>query len=148
MPAPGCTGLQVGGKSSAGAREAARRCTPLHRDHASDHGSDHATILSGPRTLGAAQALLVAIAGGSPASFDLALRLSQSVVEEPVFRQAVALAALLRGKSPFALVRAVALAEAVLADNRGRQIAHDDERPGRSDHLSASSTVERRGRVK
>jgi hypothetical protein len=81
--------------------------TERHRDHESDHGSDHGTN----RRLGLARELLVAVADGDERSVGLAGDLARAVLDEPIVRRALALESLLRTRSPFALVRAVELAE-------------------------------------
>ncbi len=61
-----------------------------------------------------ARDLLVAVAAGDARSVELAGELARAVLEAPVVRRAAALEELLRSGSPFALVRAVELAEDLL----------------------------------
>jgi hypothetical protein len=65
-----------------------------------------------------AEAVLSAIASGSMSSFELTAKRVEAVLAEPVLREAMELDRLLRTRSPFALVRAVALAEALLPGGR------------------------------
>lgn len=61
-----------------------------------------------------ARELLVAVADGDERSVALAGDLVRAVLDDPMVRQAAALEALLKTRSPFALVRAVELAERLL----------------------------------
>jgi len=86
-----------------------------------DQTADHKTKSPRPdATWAAAEAVLAAVAGGSQSSFELAAEMVMSVLEEPLVRMAVALDALLKAKSPFALVRAVELAEHLLTGVEAR----------------------------
>ena len=86
--------------------------TERHRDQAGDQGRDHETKTA--FGLGAlAQELLAAVAEGSPTSVELAGRLVRAILDEPLVKRALALDELLRTGSPFALVRAVELADTV-----------------------------------
>jgi hypothetical protein len=64
-----------------------------------------------------ARELLVAVADGDERSVALASELVRAVLEDPVVRRALALEELLSTRSPFALVRAVELAEQLLVSN-------------------------------
>jgi hypothetical protein len=91
----------------------ARSGTERHRDHARDQSPDHETKTE--LGLGAlAEELLVAIADGEERSLDLAAALVRAVLDDPSVRRARQLDELLRTRSPFALVRAVELAETFL----------------------------------
>jgi hypothetical protein len=61
-----------------------------------------------------ARDLLVAVADGEERSVELAGALARAVLEDAIVQRAIALEELLRMRSPFALVRAVELAEALL----------------------------------
>jgi hypothetical protein len=61
-----------------------------------------------------ASAVLDAVAAGRTESLDLALQLAETVLDVPLIRRATVLRDLLKERSPFALVRAVELAEGVL----------------------------------
>lgn len=100
------------------------RGTERHRDQTLDQARDHET--NGPVYL--ARELLVAVAEGEARSLDLARDLAGAVLGDPRVRQALALEELLRGGSPFALVRAVELAEELLTTSV----------PARADHETAS----------
>jgi hypothetical protein len=62
-----------------------------------------------------ARELLVAVADGEERSVALAGDLARAVLEDPMVRRAMALEGLLRTRSPFALVRAVELAEQLMS---------------------------------
>jgi hypothetical protein len=62
-----------------------------------------------------ARDLLVAVADGEDRSVELASALARAVLDDPIVMRAIALEELLRTRSPFALVRAVELAEDLLA---------------------------------
>jgi hypothetical protein len=116
--APGCNGLQRRENDTLLTPVAASSCTGLHRDHDRDHGSDHETTVSGPSLASVAEAVLSAIASGSTSSLELTAKLVEALLAEPVLREAMELDGLLRTRSPFALVRAVALAETLLPGGR------------------------------
>ena len=63
-----------------------------------------------------ARELLVAVAAGEPVSIELANALADVVLNDPLVRRALLLKELLETRSPFALVRAVELAELLLTD--------------------------------
>ena len=86
--------------------------TERHRDQGLDQIADHETTAERPCSSGTAEALLAAVAEGAEASFELAAALTREILDDPMIRQARALEELLRARSPFALVRAVELAEA------------------------------------
>lgn len=87
--------------------------TKRHRDQGQDQGRDHETKLGlGP--VQTARDLLVAVADGEERSVGLAGDLARAVLDDPTVRRALALEELLRTRSPFALVRAVELAERVI----------------------------------
>ncbi len=89
----------------------------MHGDHSAAH---IAWSASGPA--GAARRLLEAVADGDERSVELASALA--VLESEVVRRAGQLGELLRSRSPFALVRAVELAETVLlAEPTGTDVA-------------------------
>ena len=96
--------------------------TKTHRDHTSDQAGDHKTKGARPRLFGLAEAVLAAIADGSAESLPLATELvEQLLMQEDVLR-ALHLQRLLADRSPFALVRAVELAEHLLfkAEDRAK----------------------------
>lgn len=68
-----------------------------------------------------AEAVPAAIASGSMSSFELTAKIVTAVLTEPVMSEAVELDRLLRTRSPFSLVRAVALAESGTAEDETRQ---------------------------
>jgi hypothetical protein len=74
---------------------------------------DHATKARRPRIGVLARAFLVAVADGDLRSLPLAEDLADAVLGEPLVEKALALKRLLRERSPFALLRAVELAEAL-----------------------------------
>jgi hypothetical protein len=86
-----------------------------HRDHVRDQARDHETKPDfGLLGLGrVAVDLLQAVADGREESFALAHELVAAVLDVPVVRRARELEELLKTRSPFALVRAVELAEAL-----------------------------------
>jgi hypothetical protein len=61
-----------------------------------------------------AEELLHAVAGGDERSLELASRLAQAVLEDDVVERARQLEKLVLSRSPFALVRAVELAERIV----------------------------------
>ena len=61
-----------------------------------------------------ARELLVAVAAGAPVSIELANQLADVVHERPLVQRALVLKTLIEAQSPFALVRAVELAELLL----------------------------------
>lgn len=69
-----------------------------------------------------ARELLVAVADGDERSVALAGDLVRAVLEAPVVRRALALEELLRTRSPFALVRAVELAEQVMSKGQSAPV--------------------------
>ena len=88
--------------------------TERHRDQAGDQGWDHET--KSAFGLGQqAEELLAAVADGSSTSIELAGQLVRAILDEPLVKGALALDELLRTQSPFALVRAIELADAVLS---------------------------------
>jgi hypothetical protein len=88
--------------------------TERHRDQAGDQGRDHET--KSAFGLGQqAEELLAAVADGSSTSIELAGQLVRAILDEPLVKGALALDELLRTQSPFALVRAIELADAVLS---------------------------------
>jgi hypothetical protein len=68
--------------------------------------------------------LLVAVADGEERSVALASELARAVLNDPVVRRALALEELLRTRSPFALVRAVELAEQVMSNGQPMPAPH------------------------
>jgi hypothetical protein len=114
-----CTEMHDGEVVGASTTRGAPRDAERHRDHAFDQDSDHLTRVGGPRVEAAAVALLEAIAAGDEASFGLAEALANEVLADPVVKRARAVLELVAGRSPFALVRALELAERVIgADER------------------------------
>jgi hypothetical protein len=107
-------GKVVGASTTGGAR----RGIEAHRNHASDQDSDHVTKVGGPRVEAAAVALLEAIAAGDESSFALAEALANEVMADPMVKRAQALLTMVQGRSPFALVRALELAEGVVGTER------------------------------
>jgi len=83
----------------------------MHRDHGLDHGRDHGTKSAGPNAAGLAERVLRAIEEGAPESLELAAAMVREVLEDPVVRRALVLERLLAEGSPFALVRAIELAQ-------------------------------------
>ena len=81
-------------------------------DQARDHETKPSFGLEEP-----AERLLKAVADGAPESVELARDLALAVLDQPVVRRALAVDELLRAGSPFALVRAVELAEGILQDS-------------------------------
>ena len=94
--------------------------TERHRDQALDQTPDHGTKIARPNLSALAERLLGAIANGAADSVTLAESLVREVLDDPVVRRARALEELLKVRSPFALVRAVELAEIVSAGRRER----------------------------
>ena len=88
----------------------APECPP---DHARDHGRDHVTKPAHGHA-SAAEDLLKAVEKGESASVELAGALAAIVLSNPLVRRARELEVLLEARSPFALVRAVELAEEIL----------------------------------
>jgi hypothetical protein len=84
-----------------------------HGDQAGDQNGDHVTTWSLGHG-GVAEALLIAIAEGSDRSVELAGRLAEAVLGEPLVKRAIEVREMLRTASPFALVRALELAEQVV----------------------------------
>jgi hypothetical protein len=74
---------------------------------------DHATNARRPRIGVLARAFLVAVADGDLRSLPLAEDLADAILGEPLVEKAQMLKCLLRERSPFALLRAVELAEAL-----------------------------------
>jgi hypothetical protein len=74
-----------------------------HGDQAGDQNGDHVTKWSLGHG-GVAEALLIAIAEGSDRSVELAGRLAEAVLGEPLVKRAIEVREMLRTASPFALV--------------------------------------------
>lgn len=91
-------------RASSGSSGMERRSRSVDLVH--DHGT--------PALVHVARDLLQAVAAGEARSLDLARDLAGAVLEESVVQRALALEELLRSGSPFALVRAVELAEVLL----------------------------------
>jgi len=91
----------------------ARSGTERHRDQERDQVRDQVT--NSGDLVALASRLLEAVADSRLESLDLALRLAEAVLNVPLVHRAIAVRDLLVARSPFALVRAVELAEGVLA---------------------------------
>lgn len=87
--------------------------TEKHPDHDQDQCQDHVTKKIRGH-VHCASDLLRAVADGDPAATALADALVATVLDDPITRRAIELDDLLRARSPFALVRAVELAELLL----------------------------------
>jgi hypothetical protein len=83
------------------------------RDQALDQGQDHET----KGLVLVSVDLLEAVAAGSTTAVDLAHALARTVLDTPVVHRARELDQLLKARSPFALVRAVELAELLARDS-------------------------------
>jgi hypothetical protein len=94
----------------------ARKSTERHGDQGRDQERDHVTKTALPNLPGLAGELLEAVAEGRPESVEMAQRIAEAVLDLPLVRRAAVLRDLLRDGSPFALVRAVELAELVLGE--------------------------------
>lgn len=70
--------------------------------------------MSGGARAAVAKELLVAVADGDERSLEIATALAHAVLDNETFRRARQLEELVRTRSPFALVRAVELAESLL----------------------------------
>ncbi len=91
--------------------------TERHQDQTLDHVPDHETKNNfGP--VYCARELLEAVAAGEERSVELAAELVKAVLADATVKRALALEELLKTRSPFALVRAVELAE-VCIQSRG-----------------------------
>lgn len=114
VAAGGCTERKPAENGTSGTKNVAPGGTERHRDQAGDQGRDHET--KGAFGLGQqAEELLAAVANGSSTSIELAGQLVRAILDEPLVKGALALDELLRTQSPFALVRAIELADAVLS---------------------------------
>ncbi len=96
--------------------------TERHRDQVSDQSADHETK-AGLGLGDLAEELLGAVADGSMSSVGLARALVTAVLDEALVKQALVLDEMLRTQSPFALVRAVELAERVLGLGADRAVS-------------------------
>jgi hypothetical protein len=85
--------------------------TERHRDQGGDQAGDHETKTPGTKL---ALALLEAVSAGSMRSFELSAALVAAVLNDDLPQRAMELRTLLDSKSPFAMVRAVELAERIL----------------------------------
>jgi hypothetical protein len=85
------------------------------RYQARDQADPPVTKAALPNLLGLAGEVLSAVAGGRTESLEMAGRMAEAVLDLPLVSRASVLRDLLRERSPFALVRAVELAELVLA---------------------------------
>jgi hypothetical protein len=73
--------------------------------------------------------LLAAVGKGDAESLTLASLLVEAVIEDPLSQRALELRELLQQRSPFALVRAVELAERLLDAQRGTEHSSEREAP-------------------
>lgn len=94
----------------------APRGTERHRDQAGDQARDQGAP-AGPRVEALAHAVLEAVAEGRAESLVLAGELAESILGQDDVQRAAMLRRLVQERSPFALVRAIELAELLL---RGR----------------------------
>ena len=91
----------------------ARRGTTRHGDHAGDQAGDQGAE-AGPRLADLAEAVLTAVAEGRAESMMLAGELAEAILSHDGVQRAAMLRRLVAERSPFALVRAVDLAELML----------------------------------
>jgi hypothetical protein len=110
--AGGCTSTKAREIERAATNTPARNGTERHRDQERDQVRDQVT--NSGDLVALASAVLDAVAAGRTESLDLALQLAETVLDVPLIRRATVLRDLLKERSPFALVRAVELAEGVL----------------------------------
>jgi hypothetical protein len=110
--AGGCTSTKAREIERAATNNPARSGTERHRDQERDQVRDQVT--NSGDLVALASALLEAVAAGRAESLELALHLAEGVLDIALARRAMALRDLLKERSPFALVRAVELAEGVL----------------------------------
>ncbi len=95
----------------------------VHADDPADHGEDQYEW-SGRGPAAAAQLLLEAVADRDERSVELASTLARAVLDRDAVYNARQLDALIRNRSPFALVRAVKPAETLLlAEPTGADVA-------------------------
>ena len=112
--AQSCTDLHLHESDTSPTKPAATSGTERHTDHDLDQATDHETTVTRPRISRTATALLDAIAEGRPESLGLAAELADGVLMQDLVKRATELRDLLAVRSPFALVRAVELAELLL----------------------------------
>lgn len=100
------------------------------RDQGGDQSRDHETKVWGPK--GAAPValrLLAAVGKGDPESLTLASQLVEAVIGDRLAQRALELRELLQQQSPFALVRAIELAERLLGTQLEIEHSSDREAP-------------------
>ena len=89
------------------------RGTEVHRDQGQDQGADHETKENFGLVV-LARELLVAVAAGEERSVEIAASLARGVLGDPMVKRAIVVEEMVRTRSPFALMRAVELAEVIL----------------------------------
>jgi hypothetical protein len=97
--------------ASAASALVARNAVSEHPDQVPTKVADHATTISRPQLGDLARAVLTAVAEGDMEGLRMADELADAVLSQHLVERARVLKRLLRERSPFALVRAVELAE-------------------------------------
>ena len=123
LPLGGCTERISAENEGSETKKSGLSGTERHRDQGRDQDRDHETKTS----LGlvhSARELLVAVADGDGRSVALAGDLVRVILDDPMVRRALVLEELLRTRSPFALVRAVELAEQLISNSQSSPALH------------------------
>jgi hypothetical protein len=111
LPAPRCTELQI---RKVDDLEDAPGGTEPHGDQPRDHDQDQETKTRRPTLAALASDVLVAVANGLPRSLAASEEMARAILAAPEIKAARVVLDLLADGSPFALVRAVELAEGLL----------------------------------